>query len=51
LIHYEDVPGFIQYKNTYEPNEKNRALYDERFAVFMEIYKKNKDIYKRLNKA
>ncbi len=49
-IRYEDVPGFIQFKNTYHPNEKNRALYDERFAVFMEIYKKNKDIYRRLNK-
>lgn len=50
-IRYEDVPDFIQYKNIYEPNEKNRALYDERFAVFMEIYKKNKDIYHRLNKV
>lgn len=49
-IRYEDVPSFIQFKNIYEPNPKNRALYDERFAVFMEIYKKNKAIYHRLNK-
>lgn len=50
-IKYEDVPGFIEFKNTYQPNEKNRALYDERFEVFLQIYKKNKDIYRRLNKA
>ncbi|MBN1538367.1 MAG: FGGY-family carbohydrate kinase [Anaerolineales bacterium] len=49
-IRYEDVPGFIQYKNSYQPNEENRAIYDERFTVFMEIYKKNKAIFQRLNK-
>jgi xylulokinase len=50
LIGAEDIPGFIQFKNIYQPNSQNQALYDERYSVFVEIYKKTKDIYRRLNK-
>lgn len=50
LIHAEDIPGFIQFKNIYQPDQQNRTLYDECYSVFLEIYKKTKDIYRRLNK-
>ena len=48
-ITYGDVPGLVQFKQTYQPDEKNRSLYDERFGVFTQIYKQMKGVYRRLN--
>ena len=36
---------------TYEPNPAHRLLYDELFAAYEAIYKQNKGIYRRLNRA
>ena len=48
-ISFADVPGLVQFKRTYAPDEKNRAVYDERFAVFTQVYRKMKNVYKRMN--
>jgi xylulokinase len=48
-ISFADVPGLVQFKRSYEPDDKNRVLYDERFAVFTQIYRQMKNVYKRLN--
>jgi len=48
-ITFADVPGFVTFNREYEPDPANRALYDERFAVFQQIYRQTKGIYKRLN--
>jgi len=48
-LSFDDVPALAQHKQTYEPDPANRALYDERFGVFTEIYRQNKKIYKKLN--
>ena len=48
-LKFEDIPKYIQIKNTFEPNPDNRKLYDEMFAEFKNIYKQNKGIFKRLN--
>jgi xylulokinase len=48
-LKFEDIPKYIQIKNTFEPNPEHRKLYDEMFAEFLNIYKKNKGIFKRLN--
>jgi xylulokinase len=49
-IQFNDIPNLIQYQGEYEPDPKNRGVYDELFEVFVEIYRKNKGIYERLNK-
>lgn len=49
-ITFNDIPGRIQIANTYEPDPRNRKLYDELYMEFIEIYNKNKAIYKRLNR-
>jgi xylulokinase len=49
-IKFADVPALVQFKHTYSPDEKNRALYDERFAVFTQIYRQMKSVYKRMNR-
>jgi len=48
-IAFKDVPGLVQFRQTYRPDEKNRALYDERFAIYTQIYKQMKGVYHRLN--
>ncbi len=46
---FEDIPKYIQINNTFEPNPENRKIYDQFFAEFLNIYKHNKAIFKRLN--
>ncbi len=46
---FEDIPKYIQINNTFEPNPENRETYDRLFAEFLNIYKHNKAIFKRLN--
>jgi xylulokinase len=46
---FEDIPKYIQINHTFEPNPGNRKIYDQLFAEFLNIYKHNKAIFKRLN--
>ncbi|HVN55882.1 MAG TPA: FGGY-family carbohydrate kinase [Anaerolineaceae bacterium] len=48
-IRFEDVPRLVEIQRTYEPNPRNRAVYDERFEEFQEIYRQMKGVYKRMN--
>jgi xylulokinase len=47
-IKFNDIPQLVPIKRTYEPG--NRTLYDERFTVFVEVYKQMKGIYAKLNR-
>ena len=48
-IGFSDIAQLVQFKRTYEPQSHNRALYDEKFEIFQQIYKQMKNIYRRLN--
>lgn len=48
-ITFDDVPELVEIKHTYTPNPKHRSVYDERFAVFTQIYKQMRGVYRRLN--
>jgi xylulokinase len=39
----------VEINRIYTPDPKNRALYDERFEIFTQIYRQMKPIYQRLN--
>ena len=47
---FEDIPKYNQFTGIYTPNPANKKIYDELFREFLNIYKSNKNIYKRLNK-
>lgn len=47
----EDIPALVPIAHTYEPDPKNRKLYDELFGEFVNLYKANKAIFARLNRA
>jgi xylulokinase len=49
-ISFSDVPRLVEFKRTYAPQSVHRSTYDERFAVFTDVYQQMKNIYKRLNK-
>ena len=48
-IAYNDIPHLVKINRSYLPNNTNRALYDERFTIFTQIYKEMKGIYHRIN--
>jgi xylulokinase len=48
-ISFGDVPGLVQFRRSYQPDGGNRAVYDERFAAFVEIYRQMKNVYRKLN--
>jgi len=50
-ISFGDVPGLVQFRRSYQPDGGNRAIYDERFAAFVEIYKQMKTVYRKLNSS
>ena len=49
MISIEEVSKVVEPKKVFEPNKNNRALYDEMFERFVEIYTKNKPVFAKLN--
>ncbi len=45
-----DIPDRVQVENTYQPTPDNRAVYDELFAEYLQLYKRLRPIYARLNR-
>jgi len=43
--------GLAPVQQTFTPNPANQALYQERFAVFQQIYRQMRGVYRRLNAA
>jgi xylulokinase len=48
-IQFSEIPRLVQFKGKYQPQSQHRALYDEKFEVFKQLYKQMKGIYRRLN--
>jgi len=46
---FDAVPGLVEISKTFKPNPDNRKLYDELYGEFLNIYKANKPLYRRLN--
>lgn len=50
IIKFEEIPSLIKYDKIFYPAEDNSKIYDLLFREFLNIYKKNKKIFHRLNK-
>ena len=48
---YHDIKKYIKIDRIFEPNPKNRALYDRLFKEFKRLYRQNKKWYARMNRA
>ena len=45
----KDIPNYVRIANTYRPDPASGRIYDNLYREFLELYKKNKGIFKRLN--
>ena len=49
MISFNDIPELMEYQGEYRPDPENVAVYGRLFKVFVDIYRKNKGIYQKLN--
>lgn len=50
LMSFDDIHKNVAVNRVFQPNPANRAIYDELFAEFLNLYKNNKSMYGRLNR-
>ena len=48
-IDLQDVSKLVTFRRTYHPNPANRQVYQEKFAIFQQIYRQMRPVYKRMN--
>ena len=48
-ISFDDIPTLIRYDRTFSPDKKHTVLYDGLYKEFLNIYRNNKSMYRRLN--
>lgn len=46
----EEIPGLVRHRRFYEPDPSHRALYDDLYAEFLALYRRNRGIFARLNR-
>lgn len=51
LLRFEDIPKQMTYRNIYQPNSENRKIYDKLYREFIGIYRRNKGMFRRLNRT
>lgn len=51
LVKLKDIPDMIKFDRVFEPDPKNRAIYDRMFAQFMSSKDKIRPVFHALNKA
>jgi xylulokinase len=49
-ICFSDVPQLVQFERIYQPQAYNHVLYEGKFEIFQQIYRKMKGIYHLLNR-
>ncbi|HXQ22005.1 MAG TPA: FGGY-family carbohydrate kinase, partial [Candidatus Acidoferrales bacterium] len=49
VMSYNDIPERIMYEREYRPTAAHGAIYAAHFREFVNIYRRNKSIYRRLN--
>ncbi len=50
-VKLEDIPGMIKFDRVFEPDPKNRAVYDHMYAQFTAAREKIRPVLHALNKA
>jgi xylulokinase len=50
-IEPEQIPGAIELAATYSPQPEAARVYDDRFDHFIELYRRNRKIYRKLNSS
>jgi hypothetical protein len=51
LVKLEDIPNMIKFDRVFDPDPKNRPVYDRLFAQFMAAKDKIRPVFHALNKS
>ncbi len=51
MVKLDDIPNMIKFNRVFEPDPKNRAIYDHMFAQFMASKDKIRPVFHALNKS
>ncbi len=46
---FEDIPDMVRYSNVFHPNPENHQIYGKLYSEFLNLYKNNKAMHRRLN--
>jgi xylulokinase len=49
-IGFADVPELVELEHAFEPRALNRAVYDERYRTFLEIHRRMRPLFRRVNR-
>jgi len=49
LVRLEDIPGMIKFDRVFEPDPKNRSIYDHMFAQFIASKDRLRPVFHALN--
>lgn len=49
-ITFDDIPRLTRIRQIFHPDPANRAVYDRLYDVFIRLYRKNKSLFRRLNR-
>jgi xylulokinase len=47
---WDDVPSRVKVKEPIEPDARQRGVYDERYAEFQELHRRNRSVFARMNR-
>ncbi|MBN2227954.1 MAG: FGGY-family carbohydrate kinase [Candidatus Thorarchaeota archaeon] len=50
ICSFDDISNLVQYSNIFHPNPENHKLYNRIYSEFLNLYKNNKAMHRRLNK-
>ncbi len=48
-LDWRELPARVAVRRSYQPIPSHRRVYDERFAVFQDVYRRMRPIYRRMN--
>ena len=46
----DEISNLVKFKRSFEPDESNRKIYDRMYTQYRALFKKNRRIFKELNK-
>ena len=49
-ITFDDIPDLIEHEMIFDPDPKQHRCYECLYDAFLDIYRKNRGIYRRLNR-
>ena len=50
-IAFADVPRLVEFEHVFAPQAVDRAVYDDRYQTFLEIHKRMRPLFRRINKG